>query len=338
MSELLKLLYEQPKKLRLLILNFLKLILTIIILNGIHGLFKYNFLKNITGFNGSNHIGEIFVYLILFIAYWLVIWYVLEPFFVLLIGLKKRRAQENQDENQRAEDKKGIGTLLKFFGGFTIENKNFVVPNDNIHTLAEIAQFVDEDNSFNAPNTLFGEALYILFVGWMYLIFNSEYCGMSLCNHALIGSAILLLILLYRFLNNLFVRLKDHTADVRIFLDELEFRKMVMDIVLKDFSGYLNLEKESFDLNWGKNGYHIRDLYHYNEGLGNAYYLKRFRKKSRPDLSDMVMILNFNPNEELRTVLKEMKVIGIVIAEDDSELIDKLIVELNRLKGIKELS
>lgn len=338
MSELIKLLYEQPRKIRRLILNFLRFILTVIILNGIHGLFKYNFLKNIYEFNGNLHVGKVFLYVIIFTGYWLMIWFVLEPIFVLLIGLKKRKTQEQRDreENQRLEDKKDIGLLLNFLGGFTVENKDFVVPADNIHTIADVAQFVDEDNSFSVPNTLFGEALYILFVGWVYLIFNSHYCGLTFCNHLIFGIVIILLVLIYRTLNNLLTRLKDHTEDARIFLDELEFRKSVMDLIIKEFRGRLNLEKECFDLNWGRNGYHIRDLYYYHEGLGNAFYLKKFRRRSKPDLSDMVLILNFNPNEELRSVLQEMGVIGIVVTENDSDLLDKLIDELNRLKLITE--
>lgn len=338
MTELFKLLYEQPKKLRLLILNFLKFILTMIILNGIHGLFQYNFLKNWSNFDGSNHIGKILLYVIVFIGYWLLIWYILEPIFIFLINLRERKVQienqeENNNENQKSEDRNDIKLLLKLYGGFTIENKNFIVPNDNIHSLADIVQFVDEDSSFNVPNSLFGEALYILFVGWVYLMFNSHYCGLTLCNHTAIGIIMLIMILIYRLHNNLFARIKDHTEDVRIFLDGLEFRKLVMDIVIKEFIGRLNLDKESFDLNWGRKRYHIRDLFYYHEGLGNAYYLKKFRGSRRPDFSDMIIIMNFNPNQELKSMLQEMGIIGIVVAKDDSEILDNLIVELNYLKS-----
>ncbi len=338
MPELLKLLYEQPKKLRLLILNFLKFILTILIINGLHDRYKYNFLKNINGLDGSNHIGNILLYLLLFVAYWLAIWYILETIFVFLIGMRKRKhaEKENQEKNQRAEDKKDIGKLLQFSRAFTIKNKDFIIPNDNIHDIANIAQFVDEDKSFNVPNTLFGEAVYILFVGWLYLIFNYDYLDLTVGKLMIMGSVILVLIFIYRGYNDVLSRLKDHTEDIRIFLDELEYRKIVMDTVIKDFKGRINIDKKSFDLNWGRTGYHIRDLYHHHEGIGNAKYLKKFKGAYRPDLSDIVLILNFNPNEELKTLFREMKVMGLVVAIDDSELLDNLVVELNRLKALHE--
>lgn len=282
----------------------------------------------------GNHIGKILLYLLLFVVYWLVIWNLLEPIFVFLIGMKKRKTpeKEEQEKNQQAEDKRDIGKLLQFSRSFTIKNKDFIIPNDNIHDIADIAQFVDEDKSFNVPNTLFGEALYILFVGWLYLIFNYNYLELTICKLVIMGSLILVLIFIYRGYNDVLKRLKDHTEDIRIFLDELEFRKLVMDTVIKDFKGRVNVHKKSFDLNWGRKGYHIHDLYHYHEGLGNAYYLKKFRGSRRPDFSDMIIIMNFNPNQELKSMLHEMGVIGIVVAKDDSEILDKLIVELNHLK------
>jgi hypothetical protein len=335
MTEILKILFEKPKKIRLFILNFSKLLLTVLITNGITGKFELNFLKNIVRFKNDIHLGKILLYTTILVAVWFIIWYILEPFFILLIGLRKSRQREDR-EVQRLKERRNIREILKFFGGFTLENKNFAVPGENIHTIADIAEFVDEDNSIVSSNSTFTEALYILFVGWLYLLCNSSYLSLSFCNHLIMALAITILVILYRSISGFLISLKDHAGDVRILLDELEFRKMVMDIVIKDFRGHLNLEKESFDLNWGKRRYSTRDFYHYHEGLGNAYYLKKFRSANRPDLTDMIVIFNFNPNEELRSVLQEMNTVGIVVVNDDSELLDNLISELNRLKTLHE--
>ena len=44
------------------------------------------------------------------------------------------------------------------------------------------------------------------------------------------------------------------------------------------------------------------------------------------------MVFNFNPNEEVRKLLEEKGVIGIVVAKEDDELLDNLVDELNRIK------
>lgn len=333
-TELLKLLLEQPSKFGLICLNLLRLLLTVMILNSFPNLFKYNFPKNFLTFDENLHIGFLFLYIMMLAVVWIVVWEAFESLFSLLITIKKSKAKDEKDDELK-EERRTIGSYLKRFNVVTIENKDFLIPQKRIHDVDDFLEFVDENDTLNVAKSSFAKVLYLVVVAWLYTLFNFSYIGIPICGHVVIGGFILLLYFIFKALDKLIIAVDDHSDDLRIELDGLEFRKLVMDTILQDFRGRINIDNKSFDFNWGRNGYKLFDYYHYHEGLGNAYLLKKMRSAKQKKIEGEIIVLNFNPNETLKRVFEAKKLGGFVVANEHKELLDNLTTKLNELEAIK---
>lgn len=235
---------------------------------------------------------------------------------------------------------------LRFLGAYSEEEKKdekeethkHLLPGKNIHTIIDVAEYVETEETFDMKNSVFAEMLFILTIGWFYVLFNFQFLGMSCWKLFLWGLIPGLGIAIYRTLDGFLIHFKDHSSSYSKFFEMLEYRKLVMDVVLQDFRGRVNIIKNTFDLNWGKRRYHLRDFAFYHEGLGNAYLIKHLQSASADvyDFKETIAVMNFKPNAELTELFQKKGIIGIVVAGNDEELLDNLVEELNRLKALEK--
>lgn len=328
--ELLKLFLEKPGKFGVIALNLLRLILTLMFINSIPGFFKFNFTDKIFTF-GNIHIGYILLYVFLVVIFWGLIWELLPLLFSYLITLRKKKTIEQRTDEIRSE-RKEIRELLILFKVFSNDNK-FIVPSGRIYDVIDFLRTIHETKTLQLAKSGFANVFYLLFVTWLFLLFNVVYIGISPCWHLLFIGVLLFISFIFRSIDRILIIADDHFEDVLIALEELEYKRMVIDTVTLDFKGKINYEEKSFSLKWGKNGYHLFDFYYYIPGIGEEYILKYWQEKRGMDIRDKIIVLNFAPSERVEHRLyKELGAKAIVVANDDEELIKNLILTLNELE------
>lgn len=333
MIEVLKFLLEQPGKFGQIALNLLRLLLTLMIANVIPSLFKYNFPNHLNAFDGSLHIGFLFLYIIWIGILWIVIWELFDLPFSFLITWRKAKDKQKKDDDLLVE-RQTIGQTLKFFGVSSIENEDFKIPKKPIHVVTDFIEFIDKNDSLNLAKSFVSNLLYLLVVGWIYFLCNAAFFHFSICCFILSGIVLFLMGIGVRGLDRIAILVNDHTDDLRRTLERLEYRKMIIDIVVKDFRGRINMENKSFDIKWGNRSYSINDYYYYHGGIGNVMLIKKIKAANAPNWTERILVLNFQPNDELKTLLHEKRIIGVVVANSNEELLDNLVEELNRLNEL----
>lgn len=328
--ELLKLFLEKPGKFGVIALNLLRLILTLMFINSIPGFFKFNFTEKIFTF-GNIHIGYILLYVFLLVIFWAAIWELLPILFSFLITLRKKKSIEQRSEEIRSE-KKEIRELLILFKVYSNDNK-FIVPSGRIYDVIDFLRMAHETNTLQLAKSGFSNVFYLLFVTWLFLVFNFVYVGISPCWHLLFIGVLYFLGFIFRSIDKVLMIVEEHFEDVLLALDQLEYKRMVIDTVTLDFKGRVNYEEKSFSFNWGKNAYQLFDFYYYHPGLGEAYILKYWQEKRGMDIRSKIIVLNFPPSERVEHHLyRELGAKAIVVANDYDELMNNLTSKLNELE------
>jgi hypothetical protein len=300
------------------------------IINSLPGLFKFNFSERMLSISNI-HIGYLFLYVFLLVIFWGLIWELLPMLFSFLITLRKSKTNEQRSEEIRSE-RKDIRRLLIWLKVFSNDEK-FLVPSKHIYSVIDFLRSVHETNSIQLAKSGFSGVFYLFFISWLYLICNFSYVGISAWWHLMFFVLLLLGAFIFRGIDKILMVAEDHFDDVLIALEELEYKRMVIDTVTLDFKGKINHEEKSFSFNWGKHGYHLFDFYHYHPGLGEAYILKHWKEQRNVKIEDKIIVLNFSPSERVENRLfQELGARAIVIANDHDELMDNLIIKLNELE------
>lgn len=333
--ELIKFFIEEPGKIKLLIISLFKLLLTILIVNGIFNICEYNDLSNLLNWNSKKHLGKILLYATTLIGVWAIIWEFLDSLFLLLISIRSKKKVDLENERHGF-----IGFFLRMFNVYSHESEHNengeissqLLPGDNIYDVIDITEYIEKENGFDMKNSIFAEVLFIICVGWFYLLFNFKTLDINYWQFSIFTLIPILSIVIYRVLDGFLIYIKDHSSSYSRFFDILAFRKHVMDTVVEDFGGNINIFDRTFDIHWNKKIYQLRDYSYYHEGLGNRYLTDQLRAAVNDNLTGFIAVLNFKPNEELiKVITVEKGMLGIIVVENENELLDNIVIELNRL-------
>lgn len=321
---LLKLLYEQPERLRLLIVNFVKLMLTVAIIQKTCNLSKLNELNDFINSKMIISIDGILLYGVTLIAVWLVVWNIADSLFLFLMSLRKEKTDAIKDIQ-----KQSFLPILKISGAFKMDNDAYL-PGRNILPISELAKTLSTNHQ-QMKSTLFAEVLYIAIVGWFYLLFNTTSLQIPCWVIITLFLFIAILCLLYRSMDSVLDAFQDSSSVIVIFLDMMIYKDMVNSVLRSFFDVKYSSEKKCFELDWKGKKYEVVDAGFKSNVHGNNHLIEIFNDpKAANDLGG-ILISNIIPNSTLSKIIENGKVDAYVIANNEKEVIDNLIIALNYL-------
>lgn len=158
---ILKLLYEEPEKLQSLIINFIKLLLTLLIAHSFFDLNELNSLGSITDLNPKINIKDTLYYLVLIIVCWFVIWTLFYGLFlVVTLIFKSPNSKIKRKNNQLTYE------ALDHFLIYKTTKGGYKYPKKHINNIVEIGKLVKENDSFSMRDTLFLDIVFIAIIIW----------------------------------------------------------------------------------------------------------------------------------------------------------------------------
>lgn len=321
---LLKLLYEQPERLRLLLVNFVKLLLTVAIIQKSCNLSKLNELNDFIDSKITISLDVILLYGVTLIGVWLIVWNIGDTIFLFLMSLRKEKTDAVKDIQ-----KQSFLPILKISGAFKMDNGAYL-PGRNIQPIYELAKVLSTKPQ-KMTSTLFAEVLFIAIVGWFYLLFNITSLQTPCWVIITLFFCIVLLCLLYRSMNSVFEAFKDSSSVIVIFLDMMIYKDMVNNVLRNIFNAKYNSERKCYELEWKGKKYEVGDAGFKNNEHGNSRLIEVLSDPESANDRGGIIISNIVPNSTLSKIVESGKLDAYVVAKNEKEVMDNLLIALNRL-------
>jgi len=323
---ILKLFYEEPDKLRLLIVNFIKLLLTILIVDKIFNhQSKWNDLYNLIQDKSTSKLDEILIYSATLIFTWFILWYIGESFFLFLISLRKKKS-----DAKSSIEKRSFFPILKMTGAYRFENGDYL-PGPNIEAISELAESLSNSKKTQMKNTIFADTLFMAIVGWFYLLFNQVTFHCSILSIAIVLVILIILCMIYRAMDSLLNSFQNSSSAIAVFLTMMVYKKMVNNVLINIFNAKYNAEIKCFELEWGEKKYLVGSIGYESNEHGNTSIYNTFIDPATKIEPHEIFITNISPNQTLKTLLSSKTFSAYVVANNGREVMDNLLIALNQL-------
>lgn len=319
---IIKILLEEPEKIQTLIINLIKLVLTILIA---HALFPYPELMSLGSIDKIQldlSLKKTLFFIIAIVSIWFIIWYIVFGLFVAIISFWRKSKKESKSRSIQRNDLKNI---LKFGKIYTETKKGYIRPTRQISIVSEIWEVIKENHSFNLISTTFARWLYIASVIWIYFIFQLEINCSNLIWVVVSCISIIVAISIWRIVDRIFEVFKDNLLDTHNFLQTLLFRKIVIDTLENNFSGKLNEEETGYIIKLGHSQFEVRDFVYFNNEIGNITMFHTLQRGGNNFSGEQIIVSNIEPDQKLRNLIGTLQIKAFIHAKTDEELLVGLI-------------
>lgn len=319
---IIKILLEEPEKIQTLIINLIKLVLTILIA---HALFPYPELMSLGSIDKVQldlPLEKTLFFIIAIVSIWFIIWSIVFGLFVAIISFWRK---SNKESKSRSIQRKDLKDILKFGKIYTETKKGFIRPTRHIAIVAEIGEVIKENHSFNLSSTAFAHWLYIATVIWVYFIFKLEINCSNLIWVVVSGISIIVAIRIWRVVERIFEAFKDNSLEIHNFLQVLLFRKIVIDTLENNFVGKLNEEETGYMIKLGPAKFEVRDFAYFNSEIGNITLFHMLQKGRNNFNGEQIIVSNIEPDERLKSLIETLKIKAFIQATTEEELIVRLV-------------
>lgn len=323
---IIKILLEEPEKIQTLIINLIKLVLTILIA---HELFPYPELMSIGSINKIQielPLEKTLFFIIAIVSIWFAVWTILFGLFVAIISLWRKSNKESIQKND-------LRDILKFGNIYNQTKKGYISPTRHIAIVAEIGEVIKKNHSFNLSNTSFAHWLYIATVIWIYFIFKLEVNCSNIIWVFVTGISIIVAIRIWRVVDRIFEAFKDNSLDIHNFLQALLFRKIVINTLENNFAGKLNEEETGYSIRLGSLNFEVRDFAFFNSEIGNINLFHKLQKGGNNFDGQQIIVSNIEPDQRLRELIQTLKIKAFIHATNEEELLVRMIKLMSIIKS-----
>lgn len=297
---IIKILIEEPEKIQTLIINLIKLVLTILIA---HAIFPYPELMSLGSIDKIQldlPLEKTLFFIISVVSIWFIIWSILFGLFVAIISFWRK---SNKESKSRSFQRKDLKDILKFGKIYTETKKGYIRPTRHIAIVAEIEEVIKENHSFNLSSTTFAHWLYIATVIWVYFIFKLEFNCSNLIWVVFSCLSIIVAIRIWRFVDRIFEAFKDNSLDIHNFLQFLLFRKIVINTLENNFEGKLNEKETAYSIKLGSAKFEVFDFAYFNSEIGNINLFDILQKRGNNFKGEQIIVSNIEPDERLKSLI-----------------------------------
>lgn len=330
---IIKILLEEPEKIQTLIINLIKLVLTILIA---HAIFPYPELMNLGSIDKIQPdlpLEKTLFFIIAIVSIWFIIWSLVFGVFVAIISFWRK---SNKESKYHSIQRKDLKDILKFGKIYTETKKGYVRPTRHIAIVAEIGEVIKENHSFNLSSTVFAQWLYIATVIWVYFISKLEMNCSSITWIIISGIAIIVAIRIWRILERIFEAFKDNSLEIHNFLQVLLFRKIVIDTIENNFVGKLNENETGYTIKLGPAKFEVRDFAYFNNEIGNISLFHLLQKGGNNFNGKQIIVSNIEPDQRLKTLIETLKIKAFIHATTEEELLIRLVKLMSVLENKSE--
>ena len=304
-------LLEEPNRISLVVLNFVKLILTIVISNSLFHIADGMNIESLQGLINSIRFDELLTPIILIVVVWFLIWEVFSFFFFLILNIIPTFKKNSFKSSY-------IYSYLKSAGAFKEPIENKIIPTKKTSLFEEA--FESKNLKFSNRNIV--KYLYLFLVIYVFYLFNPCLLfGYSKPILITIGILLLLGILITFFFQQMFSFIDDNTHEFRDFTFRLKYSRIIKEVFEGVYSLKLN-DDFNYSFNKNKTEYHFFEFATENQ-LQGAKLLETLVDSLK---SNTIIITNINPSEKLIELINKKEISGIITAKDKKEIEENLLL------------
>ncbi len=315
---IIKIILEEPEKIQVLIINLIKLVITVLITHSIYPFPELMSLGSIETLKNILPLEQTMIFVLVVVSVWFIIWSMGFFLFIFIISFWRKSNKESKKYSIHRND---INNILKFTKIYTVTEKGFLIPTRHIESIVEIGEVIKSNQSFSLSSTIFVKWLFIATVIWFYFIGIIEFSFAKIIGITFFGFMIFIAIFIWRKVDRILEAFKDYSIEVHDLLQRLLFRKAVIDILENNFSGKLNEEHSGYNIILSNQKFIVEDVTFFNNEMGNILLFEKLNIPHKHFENNLIIVSNIEPDQKLKNLIESLNIKAYILAENREELL-----------------